>query len=229
MDELLRTTAERAIRYLRELPERSVAPDVDALIGLERFDEPLPDAPGRPRARDRAARRGRLAGHDGHGRPAVLRLRHRRLAAGGRGRELAGHGVGPERRRVHGLARRRHARAGRAALAGRAVRPAAHDGRRLRDRRDDGEPHRARRGASRRAARGPAGTSTSDGLFGRAAGDGRSSATRCTRRCSRRSACSASGGTRASGCRWTGRAACAPTRCRAISRPDDRLRCRPAT
>ena len=48
MDELLRTTAERAIRYLRELPERSVAPEVDALIGLERFDEPLPDGPDDP-------------------------------------------------------------------------------------------------------------------------------------------------------------------------------------
>ena len=41
-EELLRTTAERALRYLRELPKRSVAPEVDAIIGLERFDEPLP-------------------------------------------------------------------------------------------------------------------------------------------------------------------------------------------
>ncbi|MFA4965904.1 MAG: pyridoxal-dependent decarboxylase, partial [Thermoleophilia bacterium] len=48
MDELLRTTAERAIRYVNELPERRVAPDAAALAGLERFDEPLPDGPDDP-------------------------------------------------------------------------------------------------------------------------------------------------------------------------------------
>ena len=48
MDELLRTTAERAIRYVHELPERRVAPDAAALAGLERFDEPLPDGPDDP-------------------------------------------------------------------------------------------------------------------------------------------------------------------------------------
>ena len=45
MDELLRTTAERAIRYLHELPDRAVRPEVDALAGLERFDEALPEGP----------------------------------------------------------------------------------------------------------------------------------------------------------------------------------------
>ena len=48
MDELLRTTAERAIRYVHELPERRVAPDAAALAGLERFDEPLLDGPDDP-------------------------------------------------------------------------------------------------------------------------------------------------------------------------------------
>jgi len=48
VDELLRTTAERAIRYVHELPERRVAPDAAALAGLERFDEPLPDGPDDP-------------------------------------------------------------------------------------------------------------------------------------------------------------------------------------
>ena len=48
MDELLRSTAERAIRYVNDLPERRVAPDAAALAGLERFDEPLPDGPGDP-------------------------------------------------------------------------------------------------------------------------------------------------------------------------------------
>ena len=47
-EELLHTTAQRAIRYLRELPERSVTPEVDAIIGLERFDEPLPAHPSDP-------------------------------------------------------------------------------------------------------------------------------------------------------------------------------------
>ena len=48
MDELLRDAAERAIRYTGELPERRVAPEAGALEGLERFDEPLPDAPDDP-------------------------------------------------------------------------------------------------------------------------------------------------------------------------------------
>jgi glutamate/tyrosine decarboxylase-like PLP-dependent enzyme len=39
---LLETTAARAIRYLRELEERAVAPSPDAVARLERFDEPLP-------------------------------------------------------------------------------------------------------------------------------------------------------------------------------------------
>ncbi len=48
MDRLLRDAAERAIRYTGELPERRVAPDAEALAGLERFDEPLPDGPDDP-------------------------------------------------------------------------------------------------------------------------------------------------------------------------------------
>jgi len=49
VDELLRTTADRAIRYVHELPERRVAPDAAALAGLDRFDEPLPDGPDDPK------------------------------------------------------------------------------------------------------------------------------------------------------------------------------------
>ncbi len=47
-EELLHAAAARAIRYLRELPKRGVAPEVDAIIGLERFDEPLPEHPSDP-------------------------------------------------------------------------------------------------------------------------------------------------------------------------------------
>ncbi|HEX5643511.1 MAG TPA: aminotransferase class V-fold PLP-dependent enzyme [Thermoleophilia bacterium] len=45
MEDLLHHTAARAIRYLRDLPERRVAPSPDAITGLERFDEPLPEHP----------------------------------------------------------------------------------------------------------------------------------------------------------------------------------------
>jgi len=45
MDDLLNDAAARAIRYLRGLPERSVAPEPQAIAALERFDEPLPDHP----------------------------------------------------------------------------------------------------------------------------------------------------------------------------------------
>ena len=48
MDDLLHLTAERAIRYLRQLPERNVAPEPKALAALERFDELLPEHPDDP-------------------------------------------------------------------------------------------------------------------------------------------------------------------------------------
>jgi len=48
VDELLLNAANRAIRYVRELPERRVAPDAAALAGLDGFDEPLPNAPDDP-------------------------------------------------------------------------------------------------------------------------------------------------------------------------------------
>jgi glutamate/tyrosine decarboxylase-like PLP-dependent enzyme len=49
MDELLNTTADRAIRYLDGLAERRVSPDPEALARLSRFDEALPDGPDDPR------------------------------------------------------------------------------------------------------------------------------------------------------------------------------------
>ncbi len=48
MDELLHSTAARAVRYLRELPERHVAPDAAALARLTGFSEALPDGPDDP-------------------------------------------------------------------------------------------------------------------------------------------------------------------------------------
>ena len=48
MNDLLPATADRAIRYLAQLPERSVAPADSALARLADFDEPLPEGPVDP-------------------------------------------------------------------------------------------------------------------------------------------------------------------------------------
>jgi glutamate/tyrosine decarboxylase-like PLP-dependent enzyme len=45
MDQLLKSTAERAARYLDRLPERAVGPAPQAIQALARFDEPLPEQP----------------------------------------------------------------------------------------------------------------------------------------------------------------------------------------
>jgi glutamate/tyrosine decarboxylase-like PLP-dependent enzyme len=43
--ELLREAAERAIHYLEGLERRAVGPRADAVAGLARFREPMPDSP----------------------------------------------------------------------------------------------------------------------------------------------------------------------------------------
>jgi len=48
MRQLLEHTAQRAIDYLEDLESRNVAPTPDAIAGLERFDEPMPDGPTDP-------------------------------------------------------------------------------------------------------------------------------------------------------------------------------------
>src|SRR2546427_9858940 len=50
MQDLLRTTAERAARYLADLKDRGVAPTPEALANLRRLDEPLPEHPTDPAA-----------------------------------------------------------------------------------------------------------------------------------------------------------------------------------
>lgn len=47
--ELLRDAAERSARYLTSLDERPVGPRPEAVEGLRRFEEPLPDGPSDPR------------------------------------------------------------------------------------------------------------------------------------------------------------------------------------
>ena len=93
-----KVAAARAARYLREIQERrrrACGGCHRPARGAARAVAGRPERAGRGA---RAARRGRLAGDDGHRRPALLRLRHRRRAAGRAGRELAGRRVGPERR-----------------------------------------------------------------------------------------------------------------------------------
>src|SRR5437763_647675 len=48
MDDLLRTAADRALRYRAGLAERAVAPTSEALARLMVLDEPVPEAPGDP-------------------------------------------------------------------------------------------------------------------------------------------------------------------------------------
>src|SRR2546430_8687752 len=48
MKDLLRTTAERAARYLAGLKDRGVAPTREALANLERLDEAFPEHPTDP-------------------------------------------------------------------------------------------------------------------------------------------------------------------------------------
>src|SRR2546430_6621264 len=48
MQDLRRTTAERAARYLADLKDRGVAPTREALANLRRLDEPLPEHPTDP-------------------------------------------------------------------------------------------------------------------------------------------------------------------------------------
>ena len=119
MRDLLNLTADTAARYLENLDHRGVAPSPEAIAGLAELVEPLPELPDGTRRRARDAGSHRVAGDDGHGRPALLRIRHRRLAAGGAGGELAGRRLGPERRPGRRVAGRGRAGGGRAALAAR--------------------------------------------------------------------------------------------------------------
>src|SRR6266403_2498856 len=50
MKDLLRTTAERAARYLAGLKSRGVAPSPEAVADLKRLDEPFPEHPTDPAA-----------------------------------------------------------------------------------------------------------------------------------------------------------------------------------
>ena len=166
-----------------------------------------------------AARRGRLAGDGGLGGRALLRLRHRRLAA----RALAANWLAAawDQNAVCSVDVAGGGGAGgdRARLAGGSARPAGGH----------------RRGRSSPARRWPTSPRwppratpcwprvgwdvEADGLFGAppiTRGGRRRGA---LRRCSRRSACSGWAASAWCACPWTTRAACAPTRCRDLAGP----------
>ena len=219
MRALLNLAAGTAARYLENLDERSVAPSPEALAGLAELDEPLPERPteaaGVLETLDRIGSPATM----GMAGPALLRLRDRRLAAGGAGGELAGRRLGPERRAVRGLADRD--RAGRG-LAGLAARRAASC------RPDRGGAfvtgatmaNFTALAAARHAVLARAGWDVeADGLFG---------APPITVVVGERGASVADQGAgpagpgaraRGRGCRWTGRGGCGPTRCRALGGP----------
>jgi glutamate/tyrosine decarboxylase-like PLP-dependent enzyme len=69
--ELLKAGAERAIRYIETIDERSVAPSPRAVAALARFDEPLPEGPSEPGAV--------LAALDDLGSPATMAMAGRRF------------------------------------------------------------------------------------------------------------------------------------------------------
>ena len=126
MEDLIAEAARRSARYLGGLKEETCCPSGRGSRAPRRIRRPAAGGAACTGGGAGGARRARLARHRGHRRPALLRLRHRRHAAGGAGRQLAGRRLGPERG-----ACRRHAPAGAAleevapALAGGPARAAA--------------------------------------------------------------------------------------------------------
>src|SRR3977135_2062837 len=113
MENLLRTTAERAARYLAGLKNRGVAPTPEALANLRRLDEPLPEHPTDPAAV--------ITLLDEIGSPAPMALGGRRApACGGMGSDR-----GARRPPAHcgASGRSRHALAARRAGVAAVVRP----------------------------------------------------------------------------------------------------------
>ena len=115
---------ELAVEWLRTLPDRPVPPRAGVEALRAQLGGPLPEAGEDPVAVIEAL--GGRGGARTHrvGRAAVLRVRHRRLVAGGARRRLADERLGPERRAVRDRAGRRRGRGGRRRLAHRPVRAA---------------------------------------------------------------------------------------------------------
>ena len=157
------------------------------LPGSRASRRPCPNAGSPPRRCSRSSTRPAPPRRLGDRRPALLRLRDRRVAA----RDARGHcarrGVGPERRAARHLAGGRRARGRGDRVARRRARPAGRDRRRLRHLRHDRQPERARAPRATRSSRARAGTSKRRACSARRRYVSWS-ATRCTSACSRRSA-----------------------------------------
>lgn len=93
MAHLMPEADRRAALYLASVDERDVFPNAEALEGLARFDEPLPED-GTSELSTGIARRRRYAGHGHVERSVLFWLRHRRQPAGGHCRRPSGSGVG---------------------------------------------------------------------------------------------------------------------------------------
>ena len=153
----LRRAAEIGLDYLAGLADRHVGARADAATIRERLAggaSGRTDGPGR---RHRGARRGGRPRHRRERRPALLRVRGRRAAAGIGGSGLADHGLGPERRRPRAVARGRRGGGNRRSLDARAPRPAAGRERRPADGGGAGQRDRAGGGAPRGAREGELG------------------------------------------------------------------------
>ena len=165
---------ERALRRAAEIGLDYLAGLADRHVGRARRcgDHPRAaaggasgrtDGPGRGH---RGARRRGRSRRRRERRPALLRVRGRRAAAGIGGRGLADHGLGPERRRPRAVAGGRRGGGNRRRLDARAARPAARRERRPADR---ARGWATRSGWRRRATpcwRRRAGTSRRAGLYG---------------------------------------------------------------
>ena len=152
---------ELAAGFLAGLDERPVWPRATFEDMLAAFDEPLPDEGADPVAVVEELAATADAGAVGHRRPALLRVRHRRRPARGARRRRPDQRLGPERRHQLADPGRRGGRGGRRPLDRGRARPAGRLGRRVRDRRDDGQLLLPVRRAARRARAAPGGTSRS--------------------------------------------------------------------
>ncbi len=138
-DASLDVAALEAKRWLASIEQRPVCPEADGMAMLRAFDEELPFK-GEPAefVVKLLAERRRARAH-GNELRAILRVGHRRSAAGGARGRLARQRLGPERRdRRAGAGGVRH-RAGDLALGPRAARPAADVLGRVRHRGADGQ------------------------------------------------------------------------------------------